>query len=54
MNFEELKDIIKNDLEKIQDSSQLREFSSVYLGKKGKIRNLFLELKDISLEPRKL
>lgn len=53
MNFEELKDIIKNDLEKIQDSSQLREFSSVYLGKKGKIRNLFLELKDISLEQRK-
>ena len=54
MNLAELKDLIKNDLEQIKNSNQLREFSNTYLGKKGAIRTLFTELKDISIEQRKI
>lgn len=54
MDFIELKELIKKDLEQIKNSDELKEFSNTYLGKKGKIRTLFAELKDISLEQRKI
>lgn len=53
MDFEELKELIKKDLEQIKNSTELKEFSNTYLGKKGKIRTLFSELKDISIDQRK-
>ncbi len=54
MDFEELKELIKKDLEQIKNSTELKEFSNTYLGKKGKIRTLFSELKDISIDQRKI
>ncbi|MFA5013723.1 MAG: phenylalanine--tRNA ligase subunit alpha [Candidatus Paceibacterota bacterium] len=53
MEFEDLKKIINEDLKKIKNSSQLKDFSNTYLGKKGKIRALFSELKNISINERK-
>lgn len=54
MDFNELKELIKKDLENVKNSNELRDFSNTYLGKKGKIRTLFTELKDISIEQRKV
>jgi phenylalanyl-tRNA synthetase alpha chain len=54
MDFNELKQLIQKDLENVKNSTQLRDFSNTYLGKKGKIRTLFTELKDISIEQRKV
>lgn len=54
MDFSELKGLIKTELNNVKNSEQLREFSNTYLGKKGKIRTLFAELKDVSIEQRKI
>jgi phenylalanyl-tRNA synthetase alpha chain len=54
MDFNELKQLIQKDLENVKNSNELRDFSNTYLGKKGKIRTLFTELKDISIEQRKI
>ncbi|HQK58374.1 MAG TPA: phenylalanine--tRNA ligase subunit alpha, partial [Candidatus Pacearchaeota archaeon] len=53
MDFSELKDSIQKDLSQIKNSDELKNFSITYLGKKGKIRTLFSELKNVSLEERK-
>jgi len=53
MDFSELKNSIQKDLSQIKNSDELKNFSITYLGKKGKIRTLFSELKNVSLEERK-
>lgn len=53
MDLEKLK---KEALEKIEKAStffDLEEFSKEYLGKKGKLRDVFSKLKDLSIEERK-
>jgi phenylalanyl-tRNA synthetase alpha chain len=53
MNFEELKETVQKEIENVKNSQQLRQFSNTYLGKKGKIRDLFSELKDLSIDEKK-
>jgi len=53
MDFEELKREAEKKLSEINNPQDLRIFSIEYLGKKGKIREMFLGLKDVSAEQRK-
>ncbi|MDD5569344.1 MAG: phenylalanine--tRNA ligase subunit alpha [Candidatus Pacebacteria bacterium] len=53
MDFQELKENINKELETVKNSRQLRDFANAYLGKKGKIRELFSELKDLPIDEKK-
>ncbi|MDD4409446.1 MAG: phenylalanine--tRNA ligase subunit alpha [Candidatus Pacebacteria bacterium] len=53
MEFKELKSIIENKFKAVGSSSELKEFSSKYLGKKGEIRKIFSDLGNLSIEEKK-
>lgn len=53
MDFQELKQTVEKELEKIKNPQELRDFSAKYLGKKGKIRELFLDMKNVAEAERK-
>jgi phenylalanyl-tRNA synthetase alpha chain len=54
MEFKELKQTIENKLREVSSSHELKEFSSKYLGKKGEIRKIFSDLKNLSVEEKKV
>ncbi len=54
MDFKETKQIIEKDLKEIKNSRELRDFSKKYLGKQGEIRKMFGEIKDMTLEEKKV
>ncbi|GMX58653.1 MAG: phenylalanine--tRNA ligase subunit alpha [Candidatus Microsyncoccus archaeolyticus] len=54
MDFEELRKTIEKELKEIKNSKELRDFSKKYLGKKGEIRKIFEEIKDLTLEEKKV
>lgn len=53
MEFQELKNTIEQKLKEVNSSSQLKEFSNRYLGKKGEIRKIFANLKNLTIEEKK-
>lgn len=53
MDLEKLKLTIENELKEINNPQSLRIFSLKYLGKKGKIRELFSQLKDYKQAEKK-
>jgi phenylalanyl-tRNA synthetase alpha chain len=53
MEFKELKAIIEDRLKGVNSLNELKEFSNQYLGKKGEIRKIFFELKNLSIEEKK-
>jgi len=54
MEFEDIRKTIEKELEEIKNSKELRDFSKKYLGKKGEIRKIFEEIKDLTLEEKKV
>lgn len=54
MDFEEIRKTIEKELKEIKNSKELRDFSKKYLGKKGEIRKIFGEIKDLTLEEKKV
>lgn len=54
MDFNETRKTIEKELEEIKNSKQLREFSKKYLGKKGEIRKIFGEIKEMDIEEKKI
>lgn len=53
MDYNELKQAVEKELENIKTPQELRDFSAKFLGKKGAIRGLFSELKDLSGEEKR-
>ncbi|MCK9393445.1 MAG: phenylalanine--tRNA ligase subunit alpha [Candidatus Paceibacterota bacterium] len=53
MEFQEIKNTIASKIKKIANTKELKEFSNEYLGKKGEIRKLFSELKNLSAKEKK-
>jgi len=53
MDIDSLKKTIEKELEEVKTLKELKEFSSKYLGKKGEIRKVFAEIKDMALEEKK-
>ncbi|MDD5639755.1 MAG: phenylalanine--tRNA ligase subunit alpha [Candidatus Pacebacteria bacterium] len=53
MEFQEIKNTISSKIKEVTNAKELKEFSNKYLGKKGEIRKLFSELKDLSAEKKK-
>lgn len=53
MEIKSFKKIIEQELKKISTSNELKAFSDKYLGKKGEIRKIFSELRDMSIEEKK-
>ena len=54
MDFSELKNNAEQELGRIANSKELKEFSDKYLGKKGEIRKLFSFVKDLALDEKKV
>ena len=57
MNLENIEEIKKEILEKLEKAKDAKEFLDIrleYLGKKGKIRELFEKIKDLSVEEKKV
>jgi len=54
MDIFEVKKTIEKELQEIKNSKELRDFSKKYLGKKGEIRKIFGEIKDMAVEEKKV
>jgi phenylalanyl-tRNA synthetase alpha chain len=54
MDIFEVKKTIEKELQEIKNSKELRDFSKKYLGKKGEIRKIFGEIKDMAIEEKKV
>ncbi len=53
MDINSLKEIIEREFMDVKNSKELRDFSNKYLGKKGEIRKVFAEIKDLAMEEKK-
>ncbi|HPD19731.1 MAG TPA: phenylalanine--tRNA ligase subunit alpha [Candidatus Pacearchaeota archaeon] len=53
MDIDSLKKTIEKELEEIKNLKELKEFSSKYLGKKGEMRKVFAEIKNMPIEKKK-
>ena len=54
MDFKEIRKTIEKELQEIKNSKELRDFSKKYLGKKGEIRKIFIEIKEMTIEEKKI